>query len=136
MQILSGHTKEVRTVTFAPDGRLVSGGGDRKVIVWDPVGAKALETIKAKGIVYATAVSPDGNRLAFAGRAPAGNADANSVRLWDFGKNQLEREFVVPRTAYMVGSVWSLSFSADGEYLAAASRISGSGGDLDGTQAH
>ena len=29
MRILKGHTRDVRAVAFAPDGRLVSGGGDR-----------------------------------------------------------------------------------------------------------
>jgi WD40 repeat protein len=139
MQVLPGHTKDVRTVAYAPDGRLISGGGDKKVIIWEPSTPKILETIKAKCIVYAIAVSPDGKRLAFSGRP------GDRVHLTDLTTNvaagSLEwPPFITEARQYipsitMQGSVWSLSFSADGEYLAGASRISGSGGDLDGFRA-
>jgi len=36
---LTGHTSFVKTVDFSPDGTyLASGGGDRKIKVWDLTG--------------------------------------------------------------------------------------------------
>src|SRR5437879_5508572 len=139
MLTLTGHTKDVRAVAFAPDGRLISGGGDKKVIVWDRAGTP-LETIKPRCIVYAIAVSPDGKLLACGGRP------GEFVYLWNLVENQPAGQCNWPATvldppaAYLAptsvsGSVWSLSFSADTQNLAGASRISGSGGDLDGFRA-
>jgi WD40 repeat protein len=135
MQKLVGHRREVRTVVYAPDGRLVSGGADKRVIVWDSASREAVETIKAGGVVYATAVSPDGKRLAFAGRASTSPAEENAIPLYDLEAYQPAGEFVWPAEGRAVGSIWSLSFSADGRYLAGASRVPGAGGSLNGSRA-
>jgi WD40 repeat protein len=158
MQPLTGHTKGVRAVAFVPDGRLISGGEDRKLIIWDPRQAAAVQTIKAKQIVYAVAVSPDGNQFAYAGRNQTANDTSNNIKVWDLVENVAATELSWPRVEYRAseipalvalqaagipvpalgyigGSIWSLSYSADGKQLAGASRISGSGGDLDGSVA-
>jgi WD40 repeat protein len=135
MRTLSGHTKDVRAVAFASDGRLISGGNDKKVLVWDPLAGKVLDTIKGKNLIYAVAVSATNKTLAFAGKPAALTADANSIRLWDLDKGQACGEYRWPRSEVWLGSIWSLSFSADGDYLAAASRIPGGGGIMDGAEA-
>src|SRR4051812_29412347 len=82
MRVLDGHLKDVRTVAFLPDGRLLSGGSDKSVRVWDPVTGSCITTIKAKGPVYAVVAAPDGQSFAHAGRAAA-RADSNFVFLCD-----------------------------------------------------
>jgi hypothetical protein len=59
MRALAGHTKDVRAVAFAADGRLISAGNDRKVLVRDPVVGEVLHTIRAKRVAYALAVSAE-----------------------------------------------------------------------------
>jgi WD40 repeat protein len=144
---LHGHKKDVRAVAFAPDGRLVSGGGDQTVRVWAPVTGACVAVVRAKAPVYAVAAAPDGKTFAFAGRY-APRAEANFVSLCDWagssvGRFELRTEGPVARRNAATGgievgvgpvprSIWALSFSASGRYLAAACRVPGGGNIPDG----
>jgi WD40 repeat protein len=131
MRWLSGHKKDVRAVAFAPNGQLVSGGSDRTVRVWDPPSGKNLTTIRTGSVVYAVAVSPSSGTLAYAGRhrEPLGNS--NTVHLWDLPGERVAGDHVWTMDRFSC-SIWSLAFSADGAYLAAACRYPGGGGILNG----
>jgi WD40 repeat protein len=65
---LPAHEGGVMILAAYPDG-LCSGSVDRTVKFWDWTSATCHRTIKARGIVRALAVSPDGTRVAIGGIA-------------------------------------------------------------------
>jgi WD40 repeat protein len=107
----TGHTDDIRAIAFSPDGRrLVSGGEDRVVRVWDVgTGECQAELRGHTDAVFAAAFLPGGTRLATAGRDWA-------VWLWDLAKGE-----EVARLTEHVIYVWSLAFSTDGKTLASGS---------------
>jgi WD40 repeat protein len=71
------HTDFVRAVTALPDGRVVAGGDDGRVLVWNPAvpGGNPAELGRHKGQVYAIAALADG-------RVVTGGADGRML-IWD-----------------------------------------------------
>src|SRR3974390_1213481 len=64
--VLKGHTGNVRSVTFSPDGqRIATGSDDRSAKIWDA--ASGQEVLSLKGfadMVWSVAFSHDGQRMA------------------------------------------------------------------------
>jgi Tol biopolymer transport system component len=108
---LSGHTAEVYSFAFAPDGRaLAVGTADGTLCVWDLAQKRKIASRKGHtSNVEFVAFSPDGGRLATCG------ADG-TVRLWDVA---LLQEVAV-LTGHD-GPVNCVAFSPDGTTLASAS---------------
>ncbi|MDE2742100.1 MAG: hypothetical protein OXI58_10955, partial [Gemmatimonadota bacterium] len=74
---LKGHTGNVYSVAFSPDGAtLASGSSDDNVILWDVESRKPLTTLKGHtGWVQSVSFSPDGTML-------ASGAEDGTVLLW------------------------------------------------------
>ncbi|MFD0355421.1 WD40 repeat domain-containing serine/threonine protein kinase [Streptomyces sp. NPDC127110] len=104
---LTGHTKPVLSLAFAPDGTLASGCADGTIRLWDLASRSSTATLTGHTkAVAAVAFSPDGKTLA------SGSADS-SVRLWDPAARK--------STATLPGHnspVRSVAFSADGYTIA------------------
>jgi WD40 repeat protein len=106
-----GHTNEVTSVCFSPDGRYaLSGSYDKTLKLWDINNGKEIRSFKGHaGPVYSVCFSPDGRY------ALSGSYD-NTIKLWDFNNGKEIRSF--KGHTYVVTSV---SFSPDGRYALSGS---------------
>jgi hypothetical protein len=107
------HGGIVWAVAFSPDGQVIAGGGDDRVIqLWDGATGKSLRKITADGAVC-LAFSPDGKLLA---SAPGGGAPRHDPQIWDAATGQEVR-----RCAGHSSVCYFVAFSPDGKLLASAS---------------
>ncbi|MQA09085.1 MAG: helix-turn-helix domain-containing protein [Pseudonocardiaceae bacterium] len=103
---LAGHAGRLDSLAVTPDGtRAVSGGQDRRAVVWDIPGRRALRTLNVGVRVRDVAVSQDGRLAAVAARN-------GSLSLWRMADGAM-----VARPRGHRGSVESVAFSPDGRRL-------------------
>jgi VCBS repeat-containing protein len=102
---LPGHAPT--SLVYLPDGRLVSGGRDGRICLWQANDTQPTQTVEAhQEAIRAVALSPDGKWLA--------SADWNGVlKLWATG--DVTSVFSVEAHD---GAAQTLAFSPDGRYLA------------------
>jgi WD40 repeat protein len=74
---LEGHSSDVSSLAFSPDGRrLVSGSQDHTIKIWDAGARRELTTLYGHtSFVHCLAFSPDGKTLATGGKD-------RTARLW------------------------------------------------------
>lgn len=108
---LKGHTKSLRVVTFAPDGRQVlTGSSDNTIRLWDARTGKEIRQLQGvKDTVFSVAFSPDGSTI-------AGAVQDGSVRLWETATGKERGRFEGHRS-------WAMSvvFSPDGRRVISGS---------------
>ncbi len=104
----SGHTNDVRSIAFSPDGNiLASGSSDGTIKLWDMQARQEITTLKGHA-VGTVAFSADGKRLVSSGSDKA-------VKIWDVATRQ-------ELCTLTVGSEALAAFSPDNRTLAVATK--------------
>jgi hypothetical protein len=108
---LQGHTNEIMSVAFSPDGKsLASASQDNSVKLWNVATGKERSTLQGHPEpVWSVAFNPDGTILASA-------SDDKTVKLWDVATGK-QRATLQGHTK----EVMSVAYSPDGKTLASAS---------------
>jgi serine/threonine protein kinase/WD40 repeat protein len=111
---LAGHAEEVPGVVFSPDGKkIASVSKNPGICVYDVKTGQVLwQTNNLPGTGQSVAYSPNGKWIA------TGDFDTSQVWIWDARTGQRLLELGTEITAG--GRTWSIQFSPDGHYLAAA----------------
>ena len=112
LSILKGHTADVYSIAFSPDGKhVLTGSFDKSIKLWDATTGKEIKTYEGPNahqqIVLTVAFSPDG-------RSFASGASDNQVKIWDATIGPPLRNFL------HAGSVLALAVSPDGTKAAGA----------------
>ncbi|TRU96403.1 MAG: protein kinase, partial [Microcystis wesenbergii Mw_QC_S_20081001_S30] len=106
---LTGHSDEVFSVAYSPDGRyLASGSIDQTIKIWEVATGKELRTLTVYSYLYGADVvySPDGRYL-------ASRSDDKTIKIWEVATGKELRTL----TGHS-GPVLSVVYSPDGRYLA------------------
>jgi WD40 repeat protein/tetratricopeptide (TPR) repeat protein len=112
-RLFRGHTGQVTSACFTPDGRVISAGWspDLTLTLWDVQSGKELKVLQGhRSGIWTVVCAPDGRRLA--------SSDFDGVIcLWDLNTGECLRHL----SASDGHGVGSLAFSPDGERLLASS---------------
>ncbi len=104
LRSFSGHTDQIESAVFSPDGRFVlSGSSDKTLKLWDVATGKELRSFSGHdGPVESVAFSPDGKRLLSGGWDSA-------FKLWELATGEELRSF-----GGHTDQMESVAFSPDG----------------------
>lgn len=120
VETLEKHTNRIWSIAFHPQGHLIaSGGDDHAARVWEIQTSKCTKTLQGhSNAIYGIAHSRQQNLLA------SGHED-QTIKLWDVNLNALQ-QLKVDLQPFRVlhghsNRVFSVAFSANGQFLASAS---------------
>jgi WD40 repeat protein/serine/threonine protein kinase/DNA-binding XRE family transcriptional regulator len=100
LQQFNGHTDEVTSSSFSPDGRLlVTSSKDRTARIWEVTTGKQIQLLSHPDSVYAVAWSPDGARMAT-------TSYDRGVRIWDVASGD-QLLLMRGHTDFVDGLAWS-----------------------------
>lgn len=106
---IEGHVGAIFDLVFLPDNKgFISVGADNRIIKGDFKGTELIAQLDKK--VKSLALSPDGNML-------VGGTESGEVYKWDLTKDE-DNQTEIFRDDERKKPVFSLSFSADGEFMA------------------
>ncbi len=108
---LTGHTAEVDSVAFSPDGKkIVTASDDKTARIWDVSTGQCLHTLEGHtNWVWSAAFSPDGKKIVTA-------SEDNTAKIWDASTGQC-LHILEDHTC----GVRSAAFSPDGKKIVTAS---------------
>ena len=111
-RILKGHTDDVTSVSFSPNGQMIASGSyDRTIRLWNPNTGRHIRTLEGHtDDVNSVSFSPDGQMIA------SGSRD-DTIRLWNPNTGRHIRTL-----EGHTDDVNSVSFSPDGQMIASGSR--------------
>jgi WD40 repeat protein len=116
----TGHTRDVRWVTFSPDNKMIASAGfDGTVRLWDLPGNKQIRAVNANGNGYAERVSftLNGKRFVSSG-AVLGGDRSGAVRVWDTASGQDIKTW----RGFDARGIIAMTVSPDGTYALTGSR--------------
>src|SRR6187402_726915 len=117
-----GHSAKINNLLFTPDGtKIISVSEDKTIRIWNADNGEMVKKFESEvgegseGMLYASAISPDGKLLAVAGY-PVSSEKENYVIIIDIQKGEQ-----VSTAIGHTDIISSLSFSGKGNYLASGS---------------
>ncbi|MEH2316851.1 MAG: ribosome assembly protein 4, partial [Nostoc sp.] len=111
LKTLTGHSSEVYSVAYSPNGQqLASASYDKTIKIWDVSSGQLLKTLTGHSSeVYSVAYSPNGQQLASA-------SYDKTIKIWDVSSGQLLKTLTGHSS-----TVFSVAYSPNGQQLASAS---------------
>ncbi|KAJ5712499.1 G-protein beta WD- 40 repeats containing protein [Penicillium malachiteum] len=111
IQTLEGHSAQVLTVAFSPDGKqIASGSVDETIKLWDSTTGDLQRTLEGHlDRVMTVAFSPDSKQIA------SGSVD-KTIKLWDSTTGDLQKTLEGHSSTVM-----TIAFSPDGKQIASGS---------------
>ena len=113
IQLLEGHSNEIYSLDFSPDGQLLAtASADNTIRIWRVSDGTCIKTLKNPAEFGCVSFSHDGKLIV------SGSWD-NTVRLWNVKTGQCISSMKASSHEELAG-IYSVSFSPDGKTIAAA----------------